>query len=99
MARLLRRKQVQQVRLTVLTKFKSLADTCCVFLTHKDKMDLDEGAVTKASQRISTHGPRGSRNEEWRKSKGMASRPKSRGMNRQGGIAATRKAGRSSRRR
>jgi len=64
-----------------------------------DQMDLGEGTAAKASQRISTHGPRGSRNEEWRKSKGMSSRPKSRGMNRQGGIAATRKAGRSSRRR
>jgi hypothetical protein len=66
---------------------------------HIDKMDLDEGVVVNTSQRISTHGPRGSRNEEWRKSKGMAPRPKARGMNRQGGIAAKRKAGRSSRRR
>jgi len=62
-------------------------------------MDLDQGSASKPSQRISTHGPRGSRNEEWRKSKGMTPRPKSRGMNRQGGVAAARKAGRSSRRR
>ncbi|KAF8138212.1 hypothetical protein EV363DRAFT_1580062 [Boletus edulis] len=47
---------------------------------------------------VSTHGPRGSRQEEWRKSKGIPI-PKRRGMNRQGGLAARRKAGRPSRRR
>jgi len=51
------------------------------------------------SERISTHGPRNSRREEWRKSKGMVPRPVRRGMNRQGGVAARRKAGRPSRRR
>ena len=61
------------------------------------RMDLDN--TESSMKRISTHGPRGSRNEEWRKSKGLAPRPKSRGMNRQGGIAAKRKAGRSARRR
>ncbi|KAF9008689.1 hypothetical protein BDQ17DRAFT_1323263 [Cyathus striatus] len=49
--------------------------------------------------RISTHGPRGTRREEWRKSKGLPARPSSHGMNRQGGVAARRKAGRSKRRR
>jgi len=63
-----------------------------------DEMDPD-GASLKPSQRISTHGLRGSRNEQWRISKGMTPRSKSRGMNRQGGISARRKAGRSSRRR
>ena len=47
----------------------------------------------------STHGPRGSRREEWRKSKGMPIRPAVKGMNRQGGVAARRKAGRTKRRR
>ena len=51
------------------------------------------------SQAVSTHGPRGSRREEWRISKGWEARPKPRGINRQGGIAARRKAGRSKRRR
>ncbi|KAF9449908.1 hypothetical protein P691DRAFT_798758 [Macrolepiota fuliginosa MF-IS2] len=59
-------------------------------------MQIDAELQTR---RISTHGPRGSRREEWRKSKGLAPRPNSRGMNRQGGIAALRKAGRSKRRR
>jgi len=49
--------------------------------------------------RPSTHGPRGSRREEWRKSKGMPIRPAVKGMNRQGGVAGRRKAGRSKRRR
>ncbi|KIJ19951.1 hypothetical protein PAXINDRAFT_107532 [Paxillus involutus ATCC 200175] len=57
-----------------------------------------DGADEK-SMRISTHGSRGSRREEWRKSKGMEPVPKRHGMNRQGGLAARRKAGRPSRRR
>ncbi|KAL4265635.1 DUF2423 domain-containing protein [Pleurotus pulmonarius] len=55
--------------------------------------------VDDAPTRISTHGPRGSRREEWRKSKGMEPRPKRHGTNRQGVPVATRKAGRSHRRR
>lgn len=51
------------------------------------------------SGRVSTHGPRGSRREEWRKAKGLAPRVSPHGMNRQGGVAARRKAGRSKRRR
>jgi hypothetical protein len=51
------------------------------------------------STRISTHGPRHSRREEWRTSKGMTPRPSKVAMNRQGGVAARRKAGRSKRRR
>ncbi|KAJ7904320.1 hypothetical protein B0H14DRAFT_2426497 [Mycena olivaceomarginata] len=52
-----------------------------------------------SSKKISTHGPRGSRREEWRKSKGLTPKPTPTGMNRQGGVAARRKAGRSKRRR
>lgn len=51
------------------------------------------------SKRISTHGPRGTRREEWRTSKGLPARPKSGKMNRQGLPAAKRKSGRSHRRR
>jgi len=61
-----------------------------------EKMDLDGAAAPK---KISTHGPRASRREEWRTSKGMTPRPKSKGMNRQGGIAAIRRSGRPQRRR
>jgi hypothetical protein len=43
--------------------------------------------------RQSTHGPRGSRREEWQKSKGMPIRPAAKGMNHQGGVAARREAG------
>jgi len=67
-----------------------------------DAMELDSGAAgtsKDSSKRISTHGPRGSRREEWRLSKGMVPRPPSKGMNRQGGIAGRRKAGRPGRRR
>ncbi|KAI0303139.1 hypothetical protein BC826DRAFT_903614 [Russula brevipes] len=52
-----------------------------------------------AGKKISTHGPRGSRREQWRASKGMEPRPKSRGMNRQGTAASRYKSGRSHRRR
>ncbi|KAF9246974.1 hypothetical protein BU15DRAFT_84553 [Melanogaster broomeanus] len=66
----------------------------------EEGMDLD-GAdqSTEKPTHISTHGHRGSRREEWRKSKGMDPVPKRHGMNRQGGLAARRKAGRPSRRR
>ena len=67
-----------------------------------DTMDVDSGSAgpsTEGAKRISTHGPRGSRREQWRLSKGMPARPQAKGMNRQGGIAAKRKAGRSHRRR
>ncbi|KAJ6629204.1 hypothetical protein B0H10DRAFT_1988459 [Mycena sp. CBHHK59/15] len=63
-----------------------------------DSMQVNAESSGK-SQRISTHGPRGSRREEWRTSKGLAARPSPAGMNRQGGVAARRKAGRSKRRR
>ncbi|KAI0699421.1 hypothetical protein BC835DRAFT_1526272 [Cytidiella melzeri] len=62
-------------------------------------MDLDSQPPSSSSKRISTHGPRESRREEWRMSKGLPARPKSKGMNRQGVPAAKRKAGRSHRRR
>ncbi|PPQ77736.1 hypothetical protein CVT25_011171 [Psilocybe cyanescens] len=67
-----------------------------------DDDDVPESMVVDAepsSTHMSTHGPRGSRREEWRKSKGMPARATANGMNRQGGIAAKRKAGRSKRRR
>ncbi|KAI0254293.1 hypothetical protein BJV78DRAFT_1121592 [Lactifluus subvellereus] len=59
----------------------------------------DGTAPQKFTGKISTHGPRGSRRECWRVSKGMAPRSKSRGMNRQGTAAARYKPGRSHRRR
>ena len=62
-------------------------------------MQLDDASASNTTKKISTHGPRGSRREEWRKSKGLSARPKSRGMNRQGGIAAKSKPGRPHRRR
>ncbi|KAI6047380.1 hypothetical protein EDC04DRAFT_3085964 [Pisolithus marmoratus] len=68
---------------------------------HENPMDLDGSERAQAhpetSDRVSTHGPRGSRREEWRKSKGMDPMPKRKGMNRQGGLAARRRAGRPSR--
>ncbi|KAK7061555.1 hypothetical protein R3P38DRAFT_2830138 [Favolaschia claudopus] len=63
-----------------------------------DSMQVD-GESSQKPERISTHGPRNSRREEWRKSKGLTPKPAPTGMNRQGGIAARRKAGRSKRRR
>ncbi|KAF7313651.1 Sm domain-containing protein [Mycena chlorophos] len=63
-----------------------------------DSMQVD--GTTAGSSKISTHGPRGSRREEWRLSKGLAARPpRARGLNRQGEVGARRKAGRSKRRR
>ncbi|EPQ59555.1 hypothetical protein GLOTRDRAFT_109752 [Gloeophyllum trabeum ATCC 11539] len=68
--------------------------------TSTDAMDLDpKPSSSSQPQKISTHGPRNSRREQWRVSKGMPARPQQKGMNRQGGIAARRKAGRSHRRR
>ncbi|KAI6130464.1 hypothetical protein EDD16DRAFT_1700956 [Pisolithus croceorrhizus] len=72
-------------------------------IPHEDSMDLEGSEEAQAhpetSNRVSTHGSRGSRREEWRKSKGMDPVPKRKGMNRQGGLAARRRAGRPSRRR
>jgi len=64
-------------------------------------MDLDNTSPDPATvkTKISTHGRTPSRRDEWRMSKSMEVRPKSRGMNRQGGLAGRRKAGRSHRRR
>ncbi|TFK27078.1 hypothetical protein FA15DRAFT_666814 [Coprinopsis marcescibilis] len=59
-------------------------------------MEVDAETVPK---RISTHGPRNTRREAWRVSKGLEARPGLKGMNRQGGLSARRKAGRSKRRR
>ncbi|KAI0080751.1 hypothetical protein K474DRAFT_1769250 [Panus rudis PR-1116 ss-1] len=63
-----------------------------------DAMNIDSGSQAQSEKRISTHGPRGSRREEWRASKGLPPK-KSRGMNRQGTIAAKRRPGRPHRRR
>jgi len=60
---------------------------------------LDGKTSEKSTGKISTHGPRGSRREHWRASKGMTPRPKSRGMNRQGTVASRHKSGRAHRRR
>ncbi|KAI6105764.1 hypothetical protein F5141DRAFT_1064839 [Pisolithus sp. B1] len=72
-------------------------------ILHEDSMDLEGSEEARArpetSNRVSTHGSRGSRREDWRKSKGMDPVPKRKGMNRQGGLAARRRAGRPSRRR
>ncbi|KAI0752244.1 hypothetical protein BC629DRAFT_1297202 [Irpex lacteus] len=62
-----------------------------------DAMDLDKEA--SSSKRISTHGPRGSRRDEWRESKGLPPRARSTRINRQGAPVAKRKGGRSHRRR
>ncbi|KAJ3875908.1 hypothetical protein F5051DRAFT_441995 [Lentinula edodes] len=66
-----------------------------------DYMQVDDSTRLEdsLSKPISTHGPRGSRREEWRLSKGLPAQPSRNGMNRQGGVAARRKAGRSKRRR
>jgi len=62
-------------------------------------MELDSTTpASKDTKPISTHGPRESRREQWRLSKGLQVHGP-RGQNRQGGIAAKRKAGRSHRRR
>lgn len=68
---------------------------------HIETNELEESMVvdTEKANRISTHGPRHSRREEWRTSKGMTPRPSRNAMNRQGGVAARRKAGRPKRRR
>ncbi|KAE9399035.1 hypothetical protein BT96DRAFT_1019784 [Gymnopus androsaceus JB14] len=65
----------------------------------EDSMQVDNSTESSSSKRISTHGPRGSRREEWRLSKGLTAQPERKGMNKQGGISARRKAGRSKRRR
>ncbi|KZP24666.1 hypothetical protein FIBSPDRAFT_856872 [Athelia psychrophila] len=78
----------------------------------EDEMDVPDDEVAKGtnglaeemevdgkSTKISTHGPRGSRNEQWRLSKGMTPRPQSKGNNRQGVPIAKRKASKPARRR
>ncbi|KAG8694630.1 hypothetical protein FRC09_009724 [Ceratobasidium sp. 395] len=60
----------------------------------------EDATSIATSKRISTSGPRGSRREEWRKSKGMS--PRSKGgnrMNKHGVIASSKRSGRSKRRR
>ncbi|KNZ74419.1 hypothetical protein J132_06931 [Termitomyces sp. J132] len=60
-----------------------------------DAMSVD----TEPRKSISTHGPRGSRREEWRLSKGLDPKPRRDGMNRKGDLSGRRKAGRAKRRR
>ncbi|KAG5339212.1 hypothetical protein C0989_005193 [Termitomyces sp. Mn162] len=55
--------------------------------------------ATEPRKSISTHGPRGSRREEWRLSKGLDPKPRRDGMNRKGDLSGRRKAGRAKRRR
>jgi hypothetical protein len=57
-------------------------------------MDLDA-----ANSKVSTHGRRLSRRQEWRASKGLPVQKKSGKLNRQGALTAIRRAGRSKRRR
>ncbi|KAJ7638630.1 hypothetical protein FB45DRAFT_903403, partial [Roridomyces roridus] len=54
-----------------------------------DSMQVD----ADSSKKISTHGPRNSRRDEWRNSKGLVARPSKTEMNRQGGVAGTQKGG------
>jgi len=61
-----------------------------------DTMDVDK---TSKPTKINTHGPRNSRREQWRVSKGMSARPERKGVNRQGNVSARRNAGRPKRRR
>ena len=51
------------------------------------------------SKKVSTHGPRSSRRDEWRASKGLPPRRRSDIVNRQGLLGAKRHAGRAKRRR
>ncbi|KAG1832925.1 hypothetical protein EV424DRAFT_1469193 [Suillus variegatus] len=69
--------------------------------TAQDTMELDDSAKSSTTKpsRVSTHGSRNSRREEWRKSKGMTPVPKLTRVNRQGLPAARRRSGRPSRRR
>jgi len=62
-------------------------------------MMLDPTKTDEVPKRVSTHGPRGSRREQWRLSKGLPVNSGPRKVNRQGALSAKRKAGRSHRRR
>jgi len=64
--------------------------------SESDTMDVDK---TSKPAKINTHGPRNSRREQWRLSKGMPARPARKGANRQGSVPARRNAGRPKRRR
>ncbi|KAJ1311709.1 hypothetical protein OPQ81_010181 [Rhizoctonia solani] len=62
--------------------------------------ETGEGEGSTAPKKISTSGPRGSRREEWRKSKGLPVRSKhGNRMNKHGVIASSKRAGRTKRRR
>ncbi|BEJ12814.1 hypothetical protein CspHIS471_0212740 [Cutaneotrichosporon sp. HIS471] len=55
--------------------------------------------MKEETKKISTSVPRGSRREEWRKSKGMDARPKLKGQNKHGVPISRHKAGKTKRRR
>ncbi|EJD53863.1 hypothetical protein AURDEDRAFT_52840 [Auricularia subglabra TFB-10046 SS5] len=59
----------------------------------------DDAVDGAAPKKISTHGPRNSGREQWRKSKGLAPRRKTDKTNRQGVVQSTKRAGRAKRRR
>jgi len=63
----------------------------------EDAMAID--STSPKSALLSTHGPRNSRREEWRKAKGMIPKSAVRSMNKQGVPSARRKAGHAKRRR
>jgi len=75
---------------------EEMADDSKPKASGSDTMDVDKNSK---STKIDTHGPRNSRREEWRLSKGMSARPDRKGMNRQGTVSARRNAGRPKRRR
>ncbi len=61
--------------------------------------DGDLPIVEEQPKKISTSAPRDTRREQWRLAKGMAARPKGKGLNKQGTAGARTKAGRPKRRR
>ncbi|ELU36122.1 hypothetical protein AG1IA_09847 [Rhizoctonia solani AG-1 IA] len=90
---------------SVFSNFTPASQTDSLIRIHS-QLDADmsgetaEGEESGAPKKISTSGPRGSRREEWRKSKGLPARSK-RGnrMNKHGVIASSKRSGRTKRRR
>ena len=84
-----------------LSLFKSLTRLCLILVLFLQLYvtGVDGKVSEKTTGKVSTHGPRGSRRERWRASKGMTPRPRLRGMSRQGTAASRYKPGRSHRRR
>lgn len=84
---------------TTTTTTESLPGMHIPFPPFNYSLGADTTTMQVDEKKVSTHGPRNSRREEWRLSKGLTAFPTSKGMNRQGGLAAKRKPGRSQRRR